>query len=103
MQRTPTADLLRGLRCALREVPHAPRRRDILEHTDHSKQAFKRRFGSLQKALEAAEVPTYNLGCVVPLEDLIYVFSGTLESARAATGIDTNDSPTGPRSPNDED
>jgi hypothetical protein len=75
MQRTPTADLLRELRCDLREVPHAPRRRDILEHIDHSEQTFKRRFGSLQEALEAAEVPTYNLGCVVPLEDLIYVFS----------------------------
>jgi len=71
MQRTPTDDLIRELRGVLREVPHAPRRRDLLEHIDHSEQTFKRRFGSLHEALEAAEIPTYNLGCTVPLEDLI--------------------------------
>jgi hypothetical protein len=71
MPRTPTAELIRELRGVLRHVPHAPRRSDILEHIDHSEQTFKRRFGSLQEALETADIPTYNLGCIVPLESLL--------------------------------
>jgi len=71
MNRTPTTELISEIRAVCRHIAHAPRRSDFLEHTDHSEQIFKRRFGSLKNALEAADIPTYNLGKMVPLEALI--------------------------------
>jgi S-adenosylmethionine:tRNA-ribosyltransferase-isomerase (queuine synthetase) len=62
MNRTPTTELISEVRAVCRHIAHAPRRSDLLEHTDHSEQIFKRRFGSLKNVLEAADIPTYNLG-----------------------------------------
>ena len=71
MNRTSTAELISEVRAVCRHIAHAPRRSDFLEYTDHSEQTFKRRFGSLEAALEAADIPTYNLGKRVPLEAII--------------------------------
>lgn len=65
------SELLRELRDVLRQVPHAPRRNDILKHADHHPSTFKREFGSTEAALEATDIPTYNVGKNIPLETLL--------------------------------
>ena len=57
MNRTPTTELISEIRAVCQHIAHALRRSDLLEHTDHSEQTFKRRFGSLKSALEAADIP----------------------------------------------
>jgi len=62
MNQTLISGLISEVRAVCRHVTHAPRRSDLLKHTDHFEQIFKRRFGSLKSALEVADILTYNLG-----------------------------------------
>lgn len=71
MASDPPDTLIQDLQRVARHLPYAPRRTDLTDHADHAPEEFINEFGSIEAALEAAEIPTYNVGCSIPLEALL--------------------------------
>lgn len=63
--------LLRELRSVANSVPHAPNGTDITTEGDYELVHYINTFGSLEDALTAADLPTYNLNAEIPLETLL--------------------------------
>lgn len=63
-------ELIQDLTTTHDGLEHAPRRQDIADQADHHPQTFANAFGSLEAALDAADIPTYNLGYIIPRESL---------------------------------
>lgn len=67
----PRRSLLNALRGLAETLGHPPRTSDIRSGTPHHIQTFKDRFGSLEDALEAADISSHNIGYTRTREELL--------------------------------